>query len=141
MNAQEISRTGLDVEWKRLEVIAQNLANAGTTLDAAGNPYRPLRLLSGPDRNFADLATADGHSRLAGVRVYSVEPQNIGSRRVHEPAHPQADENGFVTMPSLDHVGEMALMLTASRSYEANVVALTAARQMYDRALEIGRAG
>ena len=58
MNAQEISRTGLDVEWRRLEIIAQNLANAGTTLDADGNGYRPLQLLSGPARSFADLARA-----------------------------------------------------------------------------------
>lgn len=140
MNAQEISRTGLDVEWRRLEVIAQNLANAGTTLDAAGNGYRPLQLLSGPARSFADMSggRAAGEA-LAGVRVYSIEQQNIAPRRVFQPGHPQADEKGFVTVSGIDHAAEMVQMLTASRAYEANVAALNAARQIYAHALKIGR--
>ncbi|MBS0503417.1 MAG: flagellar basal body rod protein FlgC [Proteobacteria bacterium] len=140
MNAQEISRTGLDVEWRRLEIIAQNLANAGTTLDADGNGYRPLQLLSGPARSFADLSRSGAPAEvLAGVRVYSIEPQNIAPRRVYQPGHPQADDKGFVMVSGVDHAGEMVRMLTASRAYEANIAALNAARQMYAHALKIGR--
>jgi flagellar basal-body rod protein FlgC len=140
MNAMEISRTALDVEWRRLEVIAQNIANASTTLDASGKPYQALRLLSGPRGNFADLVNGQkGQADLRGVAVYSVEPQNVPPRRVYEPAHPQADPEGYVNYPGFDHAAEMALMVKTSRAYEANVVALNTARQMFAKALEIGR--
>lgn len=139
MNAMEISRTALDVEWRRLEVIAGNIANAGTTLDAAGAPYKALRLLSGPKASFGDLMNGKGPvSDLRGVAIYSIEQQTLAPRRVYEPAHPQADADGYVSYPGIDHAGEMALMVKTSRAYEANVVALNAARQMYARAMDIG---
>ena len=140
MNAMEISRTGLDVEWRRLEVIAQNIANVNTTIDANGEPYRPLRLLSGPAGSFnAVMAERAGKTDLRGVSVYSIEAQNVAPRRVYEPAHPQADTEGYVSYPGFDHAAEMALMVKTSRSYEANIVAMNAARQMYSKALDIGR--
>lgn len=139
MNAMEISRTALDVEWRRLEVIAQNIANAGSTLDAMGEPYRALRLLSGPRASFSDLVNGkEQMSDLRGVAAYSIERQNLAPRRVYEPGHPQADADGYVSYPGLDHAAEMALMVKTSRAYEANVVALNAARQMYARAMDIG---
>lgn len=139
MNAMQISRTALDVEWRRLEVIAQNLANAGTTLDATGQPYRALRLLSGPAGSFTDMINSKAGNNLRGVSVYSIEPQNLPPRRVYEPSHPQADSEGYVSYPGFNHAEEMALMVKTSRAYEANVVALNAARQMYSKALDIGR--
>jgi flagellar basal-body rod protein FlgC len=140
MNAMEISRTALDVEWRRLEVIAQNIANAGTTLDANGQPYRAQRLFSGPQVSFSKaLENGPNVSDLRGVSVYSVEAQRLPPRRVYEPAHPQADADGYVSYPNFDHAAEMALMVKTSRAYEANVVALNTARQMYSKALEIGR--
>lgn len=140
MNALEISRTGLDVEWRRLEVIAQNLANVGSTVDPAGQPVRALRLISGPAQSFSDvMANRSAVPSLAGAAVYSIEPQNIPPRRVYEPAHPQADSDGYVTYPGFDHAGEMALMVKTSRAYEANIVAFNTARQMYGKALEIGK--
>jgi flagellar basal-body rod protein FlgC len=140
MNPMEISRTALDVEWRRLEIIAQNIANSSTTLDGSGQPYRAMRLLSGPRGNFADMLNNGGATPdLQGVAVYSVEPQNVPPRRVYEPAHPQADLEGYVTYPGFDHAAEMALMVKTARVYEANVVALNTARQMFSKALEIGR--
>lgn len=140
MNATEISRTGLDVEWRRLEVIAQNIANVNTTIDASGKPYRPMRLLSGPAGSFAGImADKAQKAEMNGVAVYSIEPQNVQSRRVYEPAHPQADTEGYLSYPGFDHAAEMALMVKTSRSYEANIVAMNAARQMYSKALDIGR--
>jgi flagellar basal-body rod protein FlgC len=140
MNAMEISRTALDVEWRRLEVIAQNIANASTTLDASGAPYQPMRLLSGPRGTFSELINSRStQPNLQGVAVYSIEAQNVAPRRVYEPAHPQADLEGYVSYPGFDHAGEMALMVKTARAYEANIVALNTARQMYSKALEIGR--
>ena len=139
MNAMQISRTALDVEWRRLEIIAQNIANASTTLDAAGEPYRALRLLSGPKGSFSDmLNSGDITGKLQGVAVYSIEAQNLPPRRVYEPAHPQADAEGYVSYPGFDHAAEMALMVKTSRVYEANIVALNTARKMYASAMDIG---
>ena len=140
MKAMDISRTGLDVEWRRLEVIADNLANAGTSRTAAGEPYRAQRLISGPRVDFAKyLAEGKGGDALSGVSVYGVEPINLPPRRVYEPENPQADADGFVTYSGFDHAAEMALMVKTSRAYEANIVAMNAARQMYVKALELGK--
>lgn len=137
MNAMEISRTGLDVEWRRLEIIAQNLANANTTRTGAGGPYRPLHLVSGPRTNFASYL--DGRGTPQGVEVYSIEASNAAPRRVYDPSHPHADADGYVSYPALDHAGEMTSMVETSRVYEANLVAMSIARQMYSRAIELGR--
>jgi flagellar basal-body rod protein FlgC len=140
MNPMEISRTALDVEWRRLEIIAQNLANANTSRTASGEPYRPLRLVSGPRTNFASYL--DGNhagARPSGVAVLGVEASAAPPRRAYEPGHPHADAAGYVSYPALDHAGEMTRMVTTARIYEANLVAMNIARQMYSRAIEIGR--
>jgi len=140
MNAMEISRTALDVEWRRLEIIAQNIANANTTRTASGEPYRPLRLVSGPRTNFASYM-GGGHGQPAGVEVLSIEASSRPARRVYEPSHPDAGADGYVSYPAIDHAGEMTRMVTTARIYEANLVAMSIARQMYAKAVEIGRRG
>jgi flagellar basal-body rod protein FlgC len=137
MRAMEISRSGLEVEWRRLEVIAQNVANANTVTTALGAPYRPMRLLSGPKADFAGQL-AQGSAALQGVEAFGLAPLNVAPRRVLEPTHPQADVNGYVEYPGYDHAGEMTLMLKTSRAYEAGVVALSNAAKMYAKALELG---
>ena len=142
MEAMEISRTGLDVEWRRLEVIAQNLANLNTSRTGDGGSYVPLRLVSGPVESFQRaLAQADDRQALQpkGVRVYGIEASDRGVRRVYEPGHPHADAQGFVTYPNVSHAEEMTLMVKTSRAYEANLVALAAAQQIYSSALQLGR--
>lgn len=140
MNALEISRTGLEVEWRRLELIAENLANVGTTRTATGEPYKAQRLLTGPRTDFAaELARGEGKYNLSGVTVYGVEATSAQPRLVYEPAHPHADEKGYVAYPAIDHAGEMSLMVKTARAYEANIVAMNTARQMYLKALELGR--
>ena len=141
MEAMAISRSGLDVEWQRLQVIARNIANIETTRTATGEPYAPQRLVSGPATDFARLMEQGGTGRPDGVRVFGVERMTDQVRRVYEPKHPHADEAGFVTYPAIDHGAEMTLMVKTSRAYEANLVALGLARQMYSKALELGRTG
>lgn len=137
MQAMEISRTGLDVEWRRLEVIAQNLANANSTQGVGGKPYQAMRLVSGPKAGFANYLSANGGP--LGVAVYGVEPENLPARSVYEPSNPSADAKGFVSYPGMDHAAEMTLMVKTERVYEANIVAMNAARQMYLKALELGK--
>jgi len=142
MHAMEISRTGLDVEWQRLQLIAQNLANVNTTRTETGEPYRALRLLSGPRTSFGELlAGTASPPQPQGVRVTGVEPVPGNVRRVYEPGHPHADPEGFVSYPDIDHAGEMTLLVRTSRAYEANLAAMNIAHQMYTRALELGRQG
>lgn len=137
MGAAQISRTGLDVEWQRLQVIAQNIANMNTSRAADGQPYRAMRLLSGPIGDFRTMVRND--TRAAGVAVLGLEPVANGVRRVLEPGHPHADAEGFVTYPDIDQAGEMALMIRTARSYEANLTAMGIAQQMYARALDLGK--
>jgi flagellar basal-body rod protein FlgC len=140
MEAMQISRTGLDVEWRRLEVIADNLANVGTTRTATGEAFRPMRLISGPAAGFESLLRAGSDpSTLKGVTIYGIEPTNAPPRRVYEPAHPHADSDGYVSYPGIDHAAEMTLLVKTARAYEANIVALNTARQMYTKALDLGR--
>ena len=138
-----IARSGLDVERQRMEVIAQNLANAGTTRTATGEPYRPLRLVSGPrlGTTFAEhmqSSAAPADQAMTGVQSYGIESIDASPRRVYDPTHPHADANGFVTYPGIDHAGEMALMVQTLRTYEADTVMFNAARTMYMRALDLG---
>jgi len=139
MDAIAISRTGMDIEWQRLQVIAQNLANANTTRTASGGVFRPLRLVSGPKGSFASLLSGASAAALTGVQSYGVEEVAGSVRRVHDPKHPHADADGFVSYPDIDRAGEMTLMIQASRAYEANLVALNLAHQMYSRALDLGK--
>lgn len=135
MEAIRISLSGLDVEWQRMQVIAQNLANMNSTRTGAGDAVRAMRLVSGPDRDFAAML----ETGASGVRVMGVEPQANGVRQHYEPGHPHANADGFVTYPNVDHAAEMALMIKTSRVYEANLAAFSAAQDMYLRALDIGR--
>jgi flagellar basal-body rod protein FlgC len=133
MDAAQISRTGLDVEWQRLQTIALNLANMNTSQAPGTTGYRALRLVSGPVRPFSAML-----GQPAGVGVQAMVPSG-GTRRVHEPGHPHADADGFVTYPEVDHAGEMTLLIRTARTYEANLTALSVAQQMYARALELGK--
>lgn len=142
MEAMEISRSGLDVEWQRLQIIAQNIANMSTTRTADGGVYQARRLISGPVEDFARvLAHYPGQSAppKRGVTVYDVAPIAGATQRVFDPSHPHADESGFVTMPAISQAEEMTLMLKTTRAYEANLVALSAAQQIYSSALQVGR--
>lgn len=137
-----ISAAGMSAERTRVEVAALNLANANTAVDAAGG-YHPLRAVAhatlvgtgfGVGRSaFDDLV---GHG-LYAPRV-SVEAVAREPRRVHEPGHPLADAAGFVAYPAIDTTNEMVTMMAATRAYEANVVALNAARAVALKSLDIG---
>lgn len=139
MTPMQISRTGLDVEWQRLQVIAQNLANVDTSRTASGQPFQAMSLVSGPATDFADIIAQKGAKGPTGVKVLGVEPTSGGFRRVYQPGDPQADKQGFVSYPAVDHAEEMTLLIRTSRAYEANLTALTMASQMYGQALQLGR--
>lgn len=140
MEAMEISLSGLNVEWQRLQVIAQNIANINTSRTANGGGYIPRQLVSGPVENFKRILSGQAvNPNPKAVMVYDVTTVNGGTRQVYEPTHPHADTSGFVSYPAISQADEMTLMVKTSRAYEANLVALAAAQQMYSSALQIGR--
>lgn len=138
----EISRTGLDVEWQRLQIITQNLANMNTTRTANGGVFNARRLVSGPVEGFARVMAnypGMGPAPKRGVMVYDVAIAGTGMRQYYDPSHPHADTAGMVTVPAVSQAEEMSLMVKTTRVYEANLVALAAAQQMYSSALQVGR--
>ena len=138
-DAMQISRSGLDVEWQRLQIIAQNLANLNTSRTVTGEAFQPMRLISGPDVSFADALNKTRRGDPTMVKVLGVGAMPSSVRRVYDPSDPQADAQGFVNMPQIDQAAEMTLMIRTSRSYEANLTALGIARQMFMKALDLGR--
>lgn len=145
MSPAEISRTALDVEWQRLSVVANNLANAQTASRPGQAGFRPRHLVSEAAASFrAELRRGDAAEpveakAMSGVRVRSIELLPVEPRLVHEPANPMAGADGFVAYPGFDFASEMTLLLRTARIYEANLVALGAARAMSAKALELGR--
>jgi flagellar basal-body rod protein FlgC len=128
-----ISGSGMTAERLRMDVIAQNLANAESTRGADGQPYR---------RKSVVLGEASGSSFeqvLAGVRVKQIAEDQTPGRKVYDPSHPDADKTGMVTMPNVSTVTEMVDLISASRAYEANVQAFNAAKQMFTRTLDLLR--
>lgn len=145
MHAAEISRTALDVEWRRLEIISENLANANVANSAKGVTFKSLHMISGPKNDFASFLDAKDPKqaavdidKLSGVEVLGVEASAAAPRMVHEPGNPQADKNGFVSYPAVDQAEQMTAMIRTSRAYEANIVALKSAGEMYSKALTLG---
>jgi len=142
-NSFAISASGLTAERLRLDLISNNIANmntAGRPNDPANPPYRRkipifaqmLEQVQGSD------SMQPGFSG-AGVRVAQVLEDSKPPRLVHDPSNPYADAKGYVAYPNINIVNEMVNMITATRSYEANVTALNAAKDIALKALEIGR--
>ena len=140
----EISASGLTAERLRMDVTAENLANAQTTRGANGQPYRrkEVVLQEAPGSFGATLSRAMGSRADAnggGVQVAGVVEDQTPLKRVYDPGHPDADAQGYVTMPNVDTVTEMVDLISASRAYEANVTAMNAAKQMFAHTLELLR--
>jgi flagellar basal-body rod protein FlgC len=137
--AFQISASGMALEKMRLDVTAANIANMNTAAASAGQVYQPLRVLARPaaisfSQQFGQLAAVRG----GGVEITGVEAQPVPARMVYEPGHAYADAKGFVAYPGVNHTAEMLNINSALRAYEANVAAMSAAKAMAARALEIG---
>ncbi|AMO95585.1 flagellar basal-body rod protein FlgC [Collimonas fungivorans] len=138
-----ISAAGMSVERTRVDVAALNLANAQTVQSADGKNFQPLQVIarSADQGMFNQLISQgmQGTSEFArDLPVASVEVSGASPRQVYEPGHPFANAQGFVSYPGVDPAKEMVSLMTAMRSYEANVAAMNAARTMALKALDIG---
>ena len=139
-DALSISASGLTAERLRMDVTAENLANAQTTRTAEGGPYRRKEVvLQQSAGGFGtQLASAMG-TVPGGVEAGEIAQDPNPPRRVYDPGHPDADAEGYVAMPNVDSVTEMVDLIAASRAYEANVTAMQAAKSMFAKTLELLR--
>ena len=128
-----VSAAGMTVERTRVEVASANLANAQSAHHPAAAGYQPLRVISQAiPVTFSDLLESS-------IPMAVLEPMAVASRLVQEPGHPLANEQGFVAYPGVDPATEMVSLMTAMRSYEANVAAMNTARALALKTLEIGK--
>jgi flagellar basal-body rod protein FlgC len=125
-----ISASGMTAERLRMDVIAENLANADTTRTAAGGPYQRQEVV-------LEQAAPSFGEVLGGVQVAGIVGDPSPPRMVYDPGHPDADKNGYVKMPNVNPVSEMVDLITAQRGYEANVTAMSAAKQMFSKSLDV----
>jgi flagellar basal-body rod protein FlgC len=137
--ALDISASGLSAQRARMDVIAENIANAETTLTATGGAYRRKAvMLQSPAKIFQAFLRSPGVPD-GGVQVTRVVETADPARRVYQPAHPQAGTDGFVDFPNVNPLVEMVDMLSTTRAYEANATAFQAAKTMGSKLLELLR--
>ena len=134
-----ISSSGLSAERLRMDTIASNIANVSTTRGENGQPYR--RKIAVFEENLVNELNKneDSAKKLMGVKAVGIIDDESELRRVYDPAHPDADAEGYVLMPNVNILNEMADMIAATRAYEANVTAINSEKSMFMKALEIGR--
>jgi flagellar basal-body rod protein FlgC len=138
MTAIAVSSTGLTAQRKRLEVMVSNMVNANTTQPPGTEPFRRKDVIftaTPPQTTFG----AEFEDAVQGVEVSSVVPDQREPRRVYDPGHKHADKDGYVSYPNVEPMGEMVNVLSATRSYEANLQAVNAAKEMTQKTLEILR--
>ena len=130
----DIAGSAMSAQNLRLNTTASNLANANTAAGSAQDAYRSRQPVF---QTVLDELSPDGAS--AGVRVSSVVESDAPPAKVHQPGHPQADENGFVWMSNVNPVDEMVNMISASRSYQSSIEVLNTSKDLLLRTLSIGQ--
>jgi len=141
LQALRISGTGLTAQRTKMNIVAENLANVETTRTDQGGPYRRkmLVLSEKPTERFKDLL-GRMQEKDTGVEVDEVVTSQADYRLVYNPGHPQADpDTGYVAMPNVDILTEIADMMVARRAYDASISAMSNTKSMILKALEIGK--
>lgn len=142
INAMNVSASGMTAQRLRMDIISQNIANVNTTRDENGNPYKRKAVVFAEKdaSSFTEVFSKTSQVKGNGVKVTQiVEDTQAQMRQVFDPSHPDANEDGYVTYPNVNIVQEMTDMIDASRSYEANVTAFNATKNMALKGLELGK--
>jgi flagellar basal-body rod protein FlgC len=149
-NGFDISASALTAQRLRMDVISSNIANADTTRGKLVNgkwvPYQRKMVTMqmrepSPFEKMLNGAMGQGAGAVGeGVKISAITEDQAPFKMAYNPSHPDADENGYVQLPNVDVLKEMVDLMSATRSYEANVTALNASKSMVSKALEIGRA-
>jgi len=138
----DVSASGMAAQRTRAEMLVENLANAETTRTPEGGPYRRKDVVFESDSSVGSFSSAF-HSALgenvAGVRVSETVVDNSEPERRYLPGHPDADKDGYVAFPKINPAEDMVDLLGTSRSYEANVAAISAVKDMIQKSLDLFR--
>jgi flagellar basal-body rod protein FlgC len=131
MNVFSVAGSGVTAQSQRLNVVASNLANAESVAGPDGQPYKARQVV------FEAMQTGDNEA-ARGVRVQRVAEDTTEGRKVYDPKHPAADEQGYITMPNVNTVEEMVNMISASRSYQNNIEVMNTAKSLMMKTLQLG---
>ena len=137
--AMRVSASGLAAERTRVDLAASNLANAESTRGPDGKPYKRRDPVLTATAFEAQLSAVPGEARPVGVQVTGVVEDQSPGRQVYSPGHPDADPNGFVTLPNVDPIHEVVNLISAQRGFDANATAVETLKTMAQRALDIAR--
>jgi flagellar basal-body rod protein FlgC len=138
-SALKISGSGLAAEKARVDLAASNLANVDSTRGPDGKPYRRLDPVFEATPFDTELAGAEGESQGMGVKMVAVAEDQTPGKRVYSPGHPDADAQGFITLPNIDPVHETVNLISASNAYSANTTAVETLKTMAANALAIAK--
>ena len=131
----DISGSAVSAQSQRLNVVASNLANVDTVAGPDGQPYKARQVVF----QTALMGQPDDQGMTAGVRVSTVTEDQSPGRRVHDPSHPGADAEGYVTFSNVNAVEEMVNMISASRSYQNNIEVMNTAKSLLQKTLQMGQ--
>lgn len=137
-----VSASGMAAQRARTEVLVENLANSETTRTPEGGPYRRKDVVFAEDNSVGSFSSELGSalgSGLSGVMVSETTVDNSAPERRYLPSHPDADKDGYVAYPKINPAEDMVDLLGASRSYEANVAAISAVKDMIQKSLDLFR--
>ena len=140
--AMDVSATGMTAQQLRMDTISENIANVNTTRGADGRPYRRKTVVFNEKSypTFSEsLSMANKHNIGKGVKVTRIVEDPSEGRLVYDPAHPDANEDGYVTLPNVNTVTEMTNMIDATRAFEANVTVMNSTKGMAMKALDSGQ--
>ncbi|HSC00481.1 MAG TPA: flagellar basal body rod protein FlgC [Burkholderiaceae bacterium] len=134
----DVAGSATSAQTQRLNVVASNLANADTVAGPDGQAYKARQVVF-QTTLMGEMAGAGGAVGAAGVRVSTITEDNTPGRRVHDPKHPGADAQGYVTYSNVNPVEEMVNMISASRSYQNNVEVMNTAKNLLLKTLQLGQ--
>ena len=141
-DALHISSSGLSAQRLRMNLVSSNLANVNTTKTEEGGPYKRKDAVFAATPvadTFQNVLSSQFNDKISEVSVVGVIDDPRPSILKYDPEHPDADEKGYVKLPNVNTIEEMVNMISATRSYEANVAAINATKKMALKALDIGR--
>jgi flagellar basal-body rod protein FlgC len=138
-DAIDISASGLTAQRLRMDVTAENLANAQTTRTASGQPYQRQEVVLQQVGGFGATLQGAMHGTPVpgGVEVAGIVSDPTPDKLVYDPGHPDANAQGYVRMPNVNPVTEMVDLISESRSYEADVTAMQTSKTMYSKTLDL----
>ena len=134
MNIFNVSGSAASAQSQRLNVVASNLANADTVAGPDGQAYKARQVTFQ-----TQLVGAQNDPTTAGVKVSTISEDQTVGRRVHDPKHPSADADGYVTYSNVNAVEEMVNMISASRSYQNNIEVMNTAKSLLMKTLQMGQ--